>query len=422
MFNMKFICLLLCAAGTVGCRPYYAGGPDPVLRPVSVAASTTNYLAVQSTLVERAGYSSPSSANWYQVAVAGFGYVDEQCSSYLAELYQVRRNRDHLKNQFSAIGATTNAVLGFTGAGQVGILTTAAAFGLATQLTENVSASLLFAMDPSDVEAMLYNQMQAYRNGAAYQKENYTSSALAMEAVRGYLNLCLPVSIEGQIKAAIKNTAFVATPTGSGAPGISQVQTGSPPPLTTGVPSREDIKKSPNIVRPAPAPAGGLAGGLMAGELAITKAQAEYLQARLCVGQDGDLGNSNSQTRRALRIVQSEILKRAGSGVLDEATWNAATKLTQCERSVHLNLYEHIALASADAVQDVQKNLKSFIGTKHADKFSTSEIDLVNRSAFVGGDRLTMDNREAIKAIQRQYTPNDVSGQYERGIADIIEP
>lgn len=392
-----------------------AYGPDPVMRATHAAQSTTNYVEVRDTLIYRAGYPEGSAVDWYEVAVAGFGYVDEQCSQYLADLYRIRRGRDHIKNQLAAVGTTTNTILGVTSAGKVAIAATAAAFGLASQMTENASAAFLYSMDPSDIDGLLRNQMHAYREGVAAKRATYTSSNIAMEAVRGYLNLCLPVSIEAQIKATVQSTVYVATPSNSGVPALSRVQNASP-----AVPSVQDIRERPIFVPPKPDPI-RQARGLTAGEFALTLEQAMLMQSKMCVPVDGDLGKAGSQTRVALGVVQLEILKQAPSGRIDEATWRAANTLPPCDSSIHLDAFEHIALRETAAVAVVQGRLRGYVSGHKAD-FAAGDLELVGKPDFVGGGLLTADNREAIKAIQRLKTPADVSGQYTLEIAEIIEP
>lgn len=392
-----------------------AYGPDPVMRATHARQSTANYVEVRDTLIYRAGYPEGSAVDWYEVAVAGFGYVDEQCSQYLADLYRIRRGRDHIKNQLAAVGTTTNTILGVTSAGKVAIAATAAAFGLASQMTENASAAFLYSMDPSDIDGLLRNQMHAYREGVAAKRATYTSSNIAMEAVRGYLNLCLPVSIEAQIKAAVQSTVYVATPSNSGVPALSRVQNASP-----SVPSVQDIREKPIFVPPKPDPI-RQARGLMAGEFALTLEQAMLMQSKICVPADGDLGMAGSRTRIALGVVQLERLKQAPSGRIDEKTWIAANRLPPCDSSIHLSTFEHIELPDATAVERVQGWLKDYM-SRHTADFAAAHLALVGKPDFVGGDRLTADNREAIRAIQQLKTPDDVSGQYTREIAEIIEP
>ncbi|THK33742.1 hypothetical protein EHS39_34295 [Ensifer sp. MPMI2T] len=186
------------------------------------------------------------------------------------------------------------------------ITITAAAFGLASQITENATASLLYATDPSDIQDLVRNQSQAYRMGVAAQRANYVSQNAAMDAVKGYLNLCLPVSIEAQVKAAVKNTAFIATPTSFGVPSLTQVSTGDGVvQASVAIPTQQALRNE-SITRPKP-PEGNLAAGFLTGDLPkITRVELEEIQKRLCVRVDGDFGPDKSETREALREVQAK--------------------------------------------------------------------------------------------------------------------
>lgn len=398
-----------------------AYGPNPVLQANDVSRSTDNYLWVRDTLVRRAGYARDATGvDWYEVAIAGFRYVDEQCGLYLTELYKVRRERDHVKSQLAAVGSTANGVLAIAGAAAAPIAYTAAGFGLASQMTDNASAALLFAMDPSDLDPMLKSEKDAYKNGVAAQRSNYNSSNSAMEAVGGYLNLCLPVSIEAQIKATIQNTVYVATPSNFGAPGLSRVQNGS---TAVPVPSVKELRENKNLVRPPKTSPSGLALNIMAGDLNITREQASQMQKKLCVSADGDLGKIgdggkvSSASRLALGVVQTEKLRKAPNYLLDEATWKAANQLPLCDQALHLNTFEHITLPDASSVTKVQERLKVTI--TEGVGYSEAEKDLVKAGDFLTGDRLNQHNRDAIRAVQRRLGV-EASGQYGTAVADTI--
>lgn len=420
----KGVSAALLAALLSGCVPSgRVYGPNPVLQAKEVSRSTDNYVQVRDELVRRAGYArDATSVDWYEVAIAGFRYVDEQCDMYLTDLYKIRRERDHLKSQLSAVGTTAGSVLAIAGTASAPIAYTAAAFGLASQINDNASAALLFAMDPTDLDVMLKSQKNAYKNGVAAQRNNYRSSNAAMEAVGGYLNLCLPISIEAQIKAAIQNTVYVATPSNFGAPGLSRVQNSSP---AVPVPSVKELRQDKNRVRPTKPSPDDVALNIVSGDLSITREQASQMQKRLCVSADGDLGKIpntgkvSSATRLALGVVQTEKLKRAPTYRLDEATWDAANALPLCDSTIHLNVFEHITLPDAAAVAKVQDRLKATI-TEDA-SYSQAEKDLVTASDFVRGDRLTSHNRDAVKAVQRRLSV-EVSGQYGPAVADAITP
>ena len=370
-------------------------GLSPVLKYADVHASTSNYAMVRDAFIVRAGYAPDGPVDWYEVTRAGFDYIDEQCSTYLSALYDARRARDATNRQLQSLDGATSAILGFANAGSQAILITAAAFGLATQSVDNASSALLFAMDPTDIQALLRSQSTAYRIGVSSQSASYRTSIAAMEAIRGYLNLCLPVSIEAQVRAALQGTQYVASPTNYGVPSLARIQTGSAN-VQAMVPSRQALAGSPVPVPATPA-ADALAKGLLPGDVAIAAAEMMALQKRLCVKADGNIGGPNSETRVAIQSVEFT-LGRPQSGKLDEAAKTAITSMTDCETSIHRTAYEHIILATAGEGVAVKKEIKAHIDGSNI--FSADIKALVAKPDFIQGDVLSADNRTAISAIQ----------------------
>ncbi|MEN3149100.1 hypothetical protein ABCW43_17520 [Neorhizobium sp. IRAMC:178] len=395
-----------------------AYGPSPILQYSEVRSSTYNYANVRNSLVQRAGYSLTSAVDWYEVTRAGFDYVDEQCNAYLGALYRLRRDRDSTKAQLNAIGNSTTAILGFTEAAQKAILITAASFGLAAQLSDNASSSLLFAMDPSDVQMLVRNQADAYRAGAAAQRLNYDSSNAAMEGVRGYLNLCLPVSIEAQVKAALQGTLYVARTTGFGVPSLSRVQTASVN-IATINPTTQEISRG-RIYVPPPIPVDQRSPGLMTGDLYITRSEMKGLQSRLCVKDDGEIGGPLSVTREAIKSVQRFNLKPA-NGNLDAGTKQSIAEMQACDTSKHQNTYEHLALKDDLETATLKKALKGYVEAKGV-PLDTALKDNMAKPEFLTGAILTADNRKVMLAIQKSKGGMIADGRYSPTMRDLLDP
>ncbi|MBY5399453.1 hypothetical protein HFN01_32120 [Rhizobium leguminosarum] len=353
--------------------------------------------------------------DWYEVTRAGFEYVDEQCDAYLASLYRIRRDRDAVKAQLYSVGETSTAILGFTGAAQKAILITAASFGLAADLTDNASSSLLFAMDPSDVQTLVKNQANAYRAGVAAQRQNYNTSNAAMEGIRGYLNLCLPVSIEAQVRGALQGTVYVAQTTGFGVPSLNRVQTASVN-IASINPSQEDIKKKAVPV-PQKISVDALSGGLLPGDVAISKSEVKELQKKLCVKDDGDIGGVGSATRAAIKLFQQTAISGSG-GILDAGTKAEIARLSECKTEVHRNIYEHYLLSNEAATISLKKTLRKYVQEKAA-TFPALQ-DLVAKEAFVTGPDLNADNRKVITEIQKANPGMVADGSYNAAVAALI--
>ncbi|MBB5752176.1 hypothetical protein [Prosthecomicrobium pneumaticum] len=387
-------------------------GPDPVIQAADAARSSDNYLNVRDIFIRRAGYPTTAAyVDWYEVAVAGFGYVDEQCAAYLDGLYRVRRERDHIKSQLTSIGGTTNSILGVADASKAAIAITAAAFGLGSQITDNASAAVLYSMDPADIDVLLKNQMQAYRNGVALQRSNYSSSSTAMEAVRGYLNLCLPVAIEAQIKAAIQNTVYVAVASPSGVPTLERVQTASQPRLA-------DVRTGTDNVRPAPQP---VAANLLPGDIpSLTPEQVKIVQRRLCVAVDGDLGGPASDTRKALGILQGRMASFSTPTLrLDPGTLRAAVELPDCDPARRADTYEQVHLRNEAEIKALQERLRMYINRTSHEYINNDTKIIVNKESFVSGDRLNDQNRYIINIIQK-INGKEETGKYSEEVALAI--
>ncbi|MBY3378925.1 hypothetical protein [Rhizobium laguerreae] len=356
--------------------------------------------------------------DWYEVTRSGFDYVDEKCDAYLSALYRIRRDRDASTSQLAALGGTSTAILGFTGAAQKAILITAASFGLATQLTDNASSSLLFAMDPSDVQSLVKSQTDAYRAGAAAQQENYRTSNAAMEGIRGYLNLCLPVSIEAQVKAALQGTLYVAKTTGYGVPALNRVQTSSVNSATIN-PTRKEIATG-KIYVPPPIPKDRASVGLTANDVYIAKSEMKVLQGKLCVTADGDIGGDQSSTRAAIRTVQQFNLMES-RGFLDVGTKATINAMKICDTTVHQNTFEHLALNDPAEIAAVKNALKGYTEAKEK-TLEPGTKDLVTNADFLKGESLNGENRKVISAIQKSRTGMTVDGGYSATLRDLLDP
>lgn len=415
--------LVLLSSFTTGCvsspQTFTAAyGPSPILYYSDVRTSTYNYANVRNSLVQRAGYALNSTqVDWYEVTRSGFDYVDEQCNAYLAALYRLRRDRDATKAQLNAIGNSTVSMLGFTDVAQKAILITAASFGLAAQLTDNASSSLLFAMDPSDVQTLVRNQAYAYRAGAAAQRLNYDSSNAAMEGVRGYLNLCLPVSIEAQVKAALQGTLFVAQTTGYGVPSLNRVQTASVN-IATINPSRQEISRG-KIYVPPPPPVDRRSPGLMTGDVFVTKSEMIDLQNRLCVKATGEIGGPLSHTREAIKSLQQYKIMPSIDGVLDAGTKQMISDEPKCEPSRHENIYEHLALKNDAETTALKARLKAYVVAKKVPLDATLSANM-NKDEFLAGNVLNADNRKVMRAIQKFNGGMIVDGRYSAAMAQLV--
>jgi len=401
-------------------------GPNPVISASELGPSTDDYLKVRQDFVRWAGYSGAGSVDWFQVTTAGFNYVDGECRAYFGALEAFRRSRDGWKAGIGAVGTAASSVLSLASASNLAIGVTAQAFGLASQLTDITSASILYAMDPADLQLLVRREMDAYRRAVEAAPEKYNTSNAAMAAIGGYLNVCLPVSIEARVKDTIMGTGFVPGSGGTIIPEIARVQSASP---GVAVPTVEQLKQSgpKSSVRP-PKPKADEIVTKLEGEVNITIGLAKDYQNRLCVPDDGVFGGLDSKTRKALVMVQ-RFYRLPTDGKLTPATQQKVENLPLCDHNIHKNSWEHLALQDANSVSGdngIQVHLRTYVH-EHIDSLPDGmKLDGVAQNPiFRGGDRLTKENREVIAAIQtNSHDPDAASQDYGTltpFVSDLIE-
>jgi hypothetical protein len=130
-----------------------------------------NQAAIVDALAREIGYDHPedpaSNVNYYEVAKAGFNYVDDQCRSYFDEMFFIDRGRSQIKSGLAAASGTTAAILGVTNASTLTMSVVASAFGFASTATDIVTGTYLYALPPATTEGLV-NRLQAkYRDEVA---------------------------------------------------------------------------------------------------------------------------------------------------------------------------------------------------------------------------------------------------------------
>ena len=256
----RFFPLLLpiVSLGLTGCNELgLRKGPAPVLDASSVQAAAISQRTIIDALAQDAGYNLQGNVNYYQVALAGFNYVDDQCSAYFDEIFFLDRGRSQIKSGLAAASATTAAILGVTNASTLSLAVVASAFGFASNATDILAGTYLYSLPPAVTQGFVNKLQTAFREGVAANPASINSPASAYYAVQRYLSLCLPPTIESEIANQISATTAVGVPTGPGS--LVSVQTGSsptphraplvgPPPLTKQQVRSEQISNVRNPV------------------------------------------------------------------------------------------------------------------------------------------------------------------------------
>jgi hypothetical protein len=226
--RLFLLVLPIVTLGLTGCNELgLRKGPAPVLDAASVQAAAFNQRAIIDALAQDAGYNLHGNVNYYQVALAGFNYVDDQCGAYFDEIFFLDRGRNQIKSGLAAASATTAAILGVTNASTLSLAVVASAFGFASSATDILAGTYLYSLPPAVTQGFVNKLQTAFREGVAANPANINSPASAYYAIQRYLSLCLPPTIETEIANQINATTAVGVPTGPGS--LVSLRTGSSP-------------------------------------------------------------------------------------------------------------------------------------------------------------------------------------------------
>jgi hypothetical protein len=301
----RTLSLLACTAATLllaDCKELDRNrGLNPFIQAGDVEIASQNQVRILNALAIDYNVSNSRSSYWYDVSVAGFNYVDDECRVYFNDLFFLNREKDEIKTGLAAAGATAAAIMGVTGASTQSIAIVAQAFGLGAISTDLVAGTFLYQVPPATALGFVKELQLAYRNGIADRKAMINSPSTSYHAIQDYLSLCLPPTIEAKIAEHVASARATPDPvTGAGPSfGLNVVTV---PQVT-----RADIKAAilanadtvlPNAKAKQPAPKGPTV--LTDAEAAMLTSEIKDLQAALCVPQDGNLGQKGSKTRNAL--------------------------------------------------------------------------------------------------------------------------
>lgn len=143
----------------------------------------------------------PVTPNWQVFVQAGMNDIDRRCDGYLTWLDNRRRWEGPISQQIVDTQAASLAIMTATAVDPVAIAVVAAAFGLASHSFTNFNSRLLFEVDKSTVQSVVLTRQQDFRKGLPTLIDNRPA---AIYALRQYLRLCMPLTIETQINTTVK--------------------------------------------------------------------------------------------------------------------------------------------------------------------------------------------------------------------------
>src|SRR5262249_17582656 len=219
----------------------------------------------------------PACPNWGLVTLAGLNDIDQRCDAYLAWLDDKRPSREPILSEISAIAGATAAILRTTGVGVNPITLVGIAFGLASNTFTNIRSRLLLEADHSTVQSVVLSRQQDFRSRLKPQSIN--NRADAIYAMRSYLRICMPMTIEMNINTTVTLVeAAGADALKTKGSLIAPIQSGMPP----------QRAEKPIVVTQGPkTPAAGTQGRVEKVTIGLDRAKA--LQRTLCVADNGDM-------------------------------------------------------------------------------------------------------------------------------------
>ena len=295
-------------------------------------------------------YAAMGPGHWAIMTNAGLYDIDRRCDDYLEWLHEARQTRGPLSNQLVKTGTATTALLRLLDVGSVTIDIIGLAFGYAQDSFTSFNPDLLFAVEGSTVQSLVLNrQLEAKREIHAL---TFSNKPQVMHALRGYLRLCMPFTIETDI-----NTTLSAAARGQAIPG-ALVSTG---PAATGAAMEPLTATRPVTLadQPAAPPPVDAVRAVFTVPEGKSVADVVQVQSYLCDPQpDGRVGPN---TRRVIHILE-DYPDAAGyvmNGKLDPTEHNAVLGFGgACDLRLFRNSYERLVLGDAaqyGAVRDVIK-------------------------------------------------------------------
>ena len=127
--------------------------------------------------------------------------IDRRCDSYLAWLDDRRRTNNAVLKELGDITVASQAIMRVAGVGANPITLAGLAFGLAANTFTNVNSRLLLEVDKTTVQTLVLRRRDDYR--LELQRIRIDTRPAAVHALRSYLNICTPFTIETDINTTV---------------------------------------------------------------------------------------------------------------------------------------------------------------------------------------------------------------------------
>ena len=141
-----------------------------------------------------------------EIFLLGAGYVDQKCDEYFVALFRYQEYMRTASADISLAGSTGAGLLSALSASAKAIQVMALGSTFAAGFTENSAAVLLSEVNVGDTRRLVTRAQRAFTDNL--DRRLIATPMLAVETLRRYARLCLPSSIETQVREAIRVANF----------------------------------------------------------------------------------------------------------------------------------------------------------------------------------------------------------------------
>ncbi|MBZ9814755.1 hypothetical protein [Mesorhizobium sp. CA7] len=285
--------------------------------------------------------SAGCSLDWNTFVQAGLNDIDQRCDAYLAWLDERRRTKGPILQQIGDTQSATDAILLATKVSSVAIGIVGTAFGFARDTFNNVNSSLLLEVNHSTVQAIVLSNQTRFRT--ELRGKSVSTRPEALYALRQYLRICMPFTIETEINNTLTTLA-------SGGP---QALEDSDPLIATdviGAPVAPRMIVVPRKYAPEPPPS-GYALILSNPGNGLGAAYVRRVLGKLCVPPD-EIEHVSARTKARILAYQQWRQALAGdkttklTGRLTDRELTLANSEAQCDSARFANYYEEVTFPS----------------------------------------------------------------------------
>lgn len=226
-FFTRLVVCVGAAAAVAGCDPatdrtFFREGIGTELNSGEIAASTAAQNEYVKYVCQQAGFAfvddgtdagSCNASNnpnaWQQFVQAGMNDIDQRCDAYLLWLDYVRRGKDPTLNIIADAATYSAIIMDRAGVSAAPIAITGAALGFARNVFTNVTSRLILEVNHSAVQSMVLSAQKRFREDLLGSGDKnippvvIASKPAAIYALRSYLRLCMPVTIEAEINNTV---------------------------------------------------------------------------------------------------------------------------------------------------------------------------------------------------------------------------